>query len=265
MLIFGVYMILIGSRAAKYLCPDFPRGEKSDWDWVTDEPGPKKGDSHYCEEVYSALLPYCQETELGLIPSLEALYTLKVSHAFWKSIHWAKNMRDCVWFQEKGVAFLPDLYKELYAYWEIRKGKKPAYLDVPNEKFFTSSVKRKYVHDDIHKVMAYYDQPLYMRCKKDLSRALLSRKMFESLSPLDKDRLAREETYVTALERFLIPSDFKESPLIAYSKATNLLVTSMSKSWFPLYIVLNYCRLKDPDIDYVKKFKEKEHTCQLIS
>ena len=262
-------MILIGSRAIKLQDPSFLRGDKSDWDYVLDDEltaSLAKGrgrDVHHSKEVYWALHPYCKKSEVGLIPSLPALYTLKVSHAFW-NVHWGKTMSDIVWFQEKGVEFLPELYEKLYAYWETRHGKKRAYLNMPNEKFFTKAVNRKYVHDDIHSVMAYYDEPMYKKLKKDMSKALISKSMFEALAPEDKDKTVREEAYVTALERFIIPSDFTSKPEMSYKRALNLLVTSMSKSWFPLYIVLNYARLKELDQDYVKRFREGESACQLV-
>lgn len=273
-------MILIGSRAIKTQNPTFPRGDKSDWDYVSNDAlitslmKDSGKDVHTSPEVFNLLRPYCQvDDTLGFIPSLPALYTLKISHSFWDHPRgsWFKHTKDLIWFQNQGVEFIPELYKELYRYWEKEKGKKKAYLNVSNEAFFTSAVDRKYVHDDLHMVMAYYDKPLYMACKEDQSKALLKRSLFEALSSEDKNRLAREEIYVTALERFLIPSDFSNSikegttPVLAYQRALKLLVTSMTAGWFPLHILLNLKDLQSPDIDYVAKFKEGEHKCRLVT
>lgn len=260
--------ILIGSKAFKHHLPHFPRGESSDLDLVLFEEGRKRGDCHVSPEVYTALLPYCEDIGEFLLPSLGALYTLKVSHIFWKhpALFWRKHMNDIVFLQKEGHdTFFPSLFKTLYKYWEGKKGKKPAYLNVPNEKFFTSSVSRKYVHDDIHEVMAYYEEPLYKRLKKDTSRALISKELFDALPDFNKMRLVREEAYVTALERFLIPSNFKDDPQKAYTKSLDLLITSMCKGFFPLYIVLNYSKLSELDIDFVEKFKQGEHRCQLVN
>lgn len=270
--------ILIGSTAIARQVPDFYRKPK-DLDLVLSRPLEKEerralGDAHGSPEVYNLLALHCTEHEDYLVPSLSALYTLKVSHIFWDRkndpFFWAKHIRDIDWFQNQGAEFFEGMYKELYAYWETKKGKKPAYLNVPNEKFFTKAVNRKYIHDDIHEVMAYGDEPMYKKLKKDPAKALLSKKMFDALAPHQKDMLVREEVYVTALERFIIPSNFSNDPKegtsadVAYRRAVKLLVTSMTKSWFPLYIVLNYSRLKVPDIDYIQKFKNKESCCRLL-
>ena len=237
-------MILIGSRAVKMQDPSFPRGDKSDWDYVLDDDltaSLVKGrgkDIHVSKEVYWVLHPYCHKTSDGLVPSLPALYTLKVSHAFW-NIHWGKTMNDIVWFQQRGIEFLPELYEKLYGCWEARWGKKRAYLDVPSEQFFTKAVDRKYVHDDIHAVMAYYNEPMYKKLKKDMSKALVSKSMFEALAPEDKDKTVREETYVTALERFVVPSNFTIKPEMAYSRALEF-----GNSFLFLFIKLN-TRLHD--------------------
>lgn len=260
--------ILIGSKALKRHIPSFPRGESSDLDLVMAEEGRKRGDSHISPEVYNALLPYCEDIGEFLLPSLGALYTLKVSHIFWKSpaIYWRKHMNDLIFLQRAGYdTFFPSLFKKLYEFWEVKKGKKPAYLNVPNEKFFTSAVPRKYVHDDIHEVMAYYEEPLYKRLKKDTSKALISKEMFDALPDFNKMRLVREEAYVTALERFIIPSNFTDDPQKAYIKSLNLLITSMCKGFFPLYIVLNYSKLLELDIDFVQKFKKGESKCRLVN
>lgn len=255
-------MILIGSRAIDH--PDFPRKEGRDWDYVIDDEFIAKlseYDTHASKEVYYALKPYCTMKSEGLVPSLEALYTLKVSHSFW-NIHWLKTMRDIEWFQKQEVEFIPALHDTLYAYWETRHGKKKAYLNVDNEKFFTGSVRRKYVHDDIHYATCYYDEPMYRKLKKDLTKALISPRMFKELCHSDKLKLCREEAYVTALERFIIPNGTE--PKEAYRRSMNLLVTSMSRGWFPKFIVLNWRELKNPDIDFKAKFEENLVNVRLV-
>lgn len=265
--------ILVGSQAIKTHFPDFYR-ETNDYDFWRIGGGDyrkSKGDlvlnpedftvsknpdqieikdvSRY--EGLSYFVEKCQD-----LPSPTDLYTLKLSHCFW-NIHWQKTMRDILFFQENNIQYDSDLFKLLYKDWEIIHGKKPAYLDMDNDEFFTESVKRKYIHDDIHAAIAYYDKPMYSVLKTDSSKALISRKMFESLSHEDKIKTCREEIYVTALERFLVPNKFVYSTLVAYRGALKRLVTSMTKGWFPLFIVLNYKELKNPDLDYREKFLER--------
>lgn len=238
---------LIGSRAAKHWFPDFR--EPQDIDYLISPDEPRRGDCHIAEDGLEAFLRY------GIAPP-EMLYTLKVSHSFWDR-HWHKTMYDIKFFQDKGVRFDEALFKELYKFWVKRHGKKRAYLNVDNEKFFTSSVPREFVHDSIHKAVMYYDEPMYMKVKKDQSKALISMKMFEALSHEDKCRLAREEIYVTSLERFLIPSKFEMDRLTAYRKTCKLLITNMSRGTFPLFIVLNWKELGIPDDhDWIELFKQ---------
>lgn len=238
---------LIGSRAAKHWFPDYR--EPRDWDYLIAPGESRIGDCHIAEEGLVAFLDY------DIAPP-EMLYTLKVSHAFWP-IHWEKTMHDIKFFQSKGIKLDEALFKELYKFWEVRHSKKRANLNVSNEKFFTSSVPRKYVHDSLHEAVKYYDEPMYKKVKDDLSKAFIPRKNFEALSFEDKCKLAREETYVTALERYLIPGDFKMDELTAYRKASKLLITSMSKGFFPKFIVENWITLNKPDDHpWIGLFKE---------
>lgn len=187
----------------------------------------------------------------------DELYTIKVSHAFW-NLHgtWSKHMGDIVWMQRKGLKFIPELFDILYPIWEERYGKKKANLNAKPEDFFNKNVHRVYDHDSIHRSIAYYDRPLFERILRDGHEVAVDKAKFEALSYEDKLKLVREEVYATALERQLIPSNYKSSPRAAYAWAMMKTVTSFSKGWFPLFIVLNYQDLYKPDVDYVKRHKE---------
>jgi hypothetical protein len=242
-------IMLIGSKAALHWFPDFPRVPR-DTDYISKNEI-NKTDSKYCPSFQLILDKY----PLRLIAPANVLYTLKVSHAFW-DIHWDKTMYDIRFFQSKGLSIDEELFKALYADCETRYGKKRAYLNKSNEEFFTDGVKRVYVHDDLHKAMAFYDEPLYERIKHDKSRALTAEDLFLKLSHEDKLKLCKEEIYVTALERFLIPENFDKPPWGAYLKACKLLITSMSKGWFPKFMVENWIDLSKNDrYDFRSKFQ----------
>lgn len=239
---------LIGSKAIKYHFSDFR--VPMDTDYVTDERR-----KHELKEGKRIEYFYYGDNEALLefdrpIPTVDQLYTLKVSHSFWP-INWRKHMKDILFLQEKGAKLDKELFDKLYDGWVGYHGKKRAYLNVDNEKFFTSTVPREYVHDDIHKAISYYGDPLYNKVKRDVSKALISEKMFNELSHIDQIRLCREEIYATALERFLIkklPGLVTENDIsMAYGRACMLLVTSMTKGFFPLFIVLNWKELHRPD------------------
>jgi hypothetical protein len=64
---------------------------------------------------------------------------------------------------------------------------------------------------------------------------------------------------VTALERYLIPNDFKYSATLAYQQALKKLATTMSSGWFKFFILSNIHTLrKCRDRSYIDKFKTAE-------
>jgi len=242
--------MLIGSRAAKIHFPDFYR-EPKDWDHITQ--GEVAGEDNHICPVFEEIL----ENATNDVASPELLYTLKLSHCFWPLDSWQKTMSDIVFFQRKGVKHNEELFKKLYAQWEVIHGAKRAKLNKTNEEFFADNVNRRYVHDDIHAAVAYYERPLYFSIKKDENSAQTSKELFDNLSEDDKMKLVREEVYVTALERFLIPQDFKCSKAGSYNQAIKLLMVSMTKGYFPKYIALNWDKLKQrDDHDFVGKFQQ---------
>jgi hypothetical protein len=244
--------VLIGSCAARHWFPDFR--EPKDRDIITPEAGQLTSSKEHDYHHNKGLALLAEKYSVNGVVSPDALYTLKVSHAFW-DIHWEKTLHDVAFFQQKGCEFLPELYDVLYKEWELEHGAKKAYLDKDNEEFFKDGVTRKYVHDDLHLAIAYYERPLYERLKTDVNKAFISKPLFSLLRHEDQIRLCREEIYATALERWLIPSDFKCSKLVAYKRALKALIVSMTKGWFPLFVVLNWNELKYPDRhDFVGQF-----------
>ena len=247
--------VLVGSRAARLWFPDFR--EPHDFDYITDGVT-ARGPCEYHDANANEGLRYVYDHAFERSVAYPIhLYMIKVSHCFWDH-HWDKTMTDIHFFQRKRLPVMPGLLKALYDGWVHLHGAKKAKLNMSNEEFFTDAVKRQYPHDDLHKAVAYYDGvPLYERCKRDLSRAMLDESLFRGLTRVDQLRLCREEIYVTALERFLIPSDFTASKRAAYHKACRLLLTSMSKGWFPLFIALNWLELYKPDDhDFVGRFHD---------
>ena len=189
------------------------------------------------------------------VATLDELFTIKVSHIFWdlRNGSWDKHCYDIMLMQQAGANLIPKLYDVLYPVWEERYGKKKANLNAEPEDFFKATVKRVYEHDSIHNSVAYYDEPLFNRILKDGSAVAVDRSKFDAMSVEDKYRLVREEVYATALERQLIPSEYKSSPRAAYNWALKKTITSFSKGWFPLFIAQNLIDLYKPEIDYVEK------------
>jgi hypothetical protein len=247
--------VLIGSSAIKHYCEDFR--DPKDIDYFSTVP--VKGAEVFWHESLS-------QWDFGDIATIDELYTIKVSHAFWE-LHgtWNKHMYDVLYLQSKGAKFIPELYAILYPIWEERYGKKKANLEAEPEEFFNPNVDRVYDHDSIHESVAYYEKPLFERILRDGHKVAVDRHKFDSMPLEDRLRLVREEVYATALERKIIPQDYKANSRAAYAYAMNKTVTSFSKGWFPLFIVLNYSELYKPDINYVQKHRDNAHILRPIA
>lgn len=241
--------VLIGSSAVKHHFPDFRDPKDVDYFSTT----PVKGAEVFWHEDLS-------QWNFGDIATIDELYTIKVSHAFWE-LHgtWNKHMYDVLYLQSKGAKFIPELYAILYPIWEERYGKKKANLEAEPEEFFNPNVDRVYDHDSIHESVAYYGKPLFERILRDGHKVAVDKSKFDSMPLEDRLRLVREEVYATALERKVIPQRYKANSRSAYAYAMNKTITSFSKGWFPLFIVLNYSELYKPEINYVQRHRDNAY------
>lgn len=238
--------VLVGSQAAAINFPGYRKPK--DVDYFSDA---------RIEGAETFYHPYLEGWAWGDVATADELYTIKVSHSFWPN-RWPKHIQDIAWMQEHGAKLIPELYDLLYLIWVEHYGRKRARLPkgATADTFFTGSVERKYDHDSIHASVAYYNEPLYKAILADGEQVAVDRAKFESLSHLDKLRLAREEMYATALERILIPDEYTSSSLRAYRWSLQQTVTSFSKGWFPLFIVENARYLLRPEIDYVQRHRD---------
>lgn len=218
-------------------------------------------------ETHSLVAP-CKE--LGgidvMFPGMDVLYAIKRSHAHCPQ-NWVKTM---LWLEQTAKRYPIDTNILRSSFFKARKDEASSRkhttgkvkLNVPNEKFFMHSQHlRKYDHDSIHEAIAFYDRPLYERCKEDLSSAFVSEKLFRSaLSRTQQYQMAQEEIMVIALERFIIPR-LTTFPLIAYRKAYEKLTTSMTDGWFNDFLIDNFPVLKKPPLhpsgkNFVELFNE---------
>lgn len=254
--------VLIGSFAARHWFRDF-REPGEDRDYLVEGKSGRDGTNEYHDCTKSAGLMWIFEN-CHNIAYAEDLYTLKLSHCFW-DIHWVKTMHDIAFFQANYVKLNGGLFELLYKGWEEIHGSKRAMLAKSNEDFFDDAVERVYVHDDLHEAIAYGERPMYESVKNDKDKAMLSHDLFLNLSKEDQFKLCREEIYVTALERFLIPSNFTRSLLVAYRGACRLLLTSMTKGWFPKFIAANWYELCRPDDhDFVGLFHKRKDAIRCL-
>jgi hypothetical protein len=244
--------LLIGSRAlAQWVDLNRPI---DDWDWIV--PSHIVVDStseveYHQNRVFDRMLEAYNGRE---VMSLNHLFTLKLSHAFWP-VRWEKTVYDLKVMLLAGAQVDSYWYQQLYDYWcQFYRNKDHINLRQDNSQFFNARVERQYDHDRLHQLVAYGDKPMYEKIKPNLDSAWCSEKMFNSLEFEEKLQLAREEAYVLALERYIIPQ-LQKSIKGAYRLAMRDLVTRLSKGWFPYFIMTNWHLLDLPDCDYYAKFK----------
>lgn len=252
--------VLIGSAAARQWFPDFRHVK--DMDYFTDEEMPKEMDGRRVESFYH---PDLEKWNWQRSANPSELYTIKVSHLAWSN-NWVKHAKDAIFYQKKGVEFLPELYDILYPIWVEHYGRKRARLPrgTKAEDFFKSDIPRKFDHDSLHASVAYYDRPLFNEVLQDGEAVAVSWEKFTALSEGHKLRLVREEVYATALERKVIPSGYTFDSTAAYRWALQQTITSFWKGRWSQWAILNLKDLVTPEIDYVQKHHDNKDRLVLL-
>ncbi|MFE7717519.1 hypothetical protein ACFU44_00580 [Nocardia rhizosphaerihabitans] len=195
--------------------------------------------------------------------TLDELYTIKLSHSYWelRNGSWNKHMADLVMLQDAGAKPIDWLHDLLYRVWEQRHGKKKVNLTEESDEFFADAVRRKYDHDSLHESVAYGDRPIYEEVLKDGKSVQMDMSKVWAMPFERQIALFREEVYVTALERKVIPSDYSCSPRGAYAWALRRTITSLTKGRSARFMSENYRTFRTPDIDYVRQHLSKIDRC----
>jgi hypothetical protein len=193
--------------------------------------------------------------------TLDELYTIKVSHAYWelRNGSWNKHMSDVVMLKRAGAKLDEPLHNLLYKVWCEEHGSKQVDLKLEADEFFSDAVKRRYVHDSLHESVAYGERPLYESVLKPGKSVQMDMDAIWALSFDDQVKLFREEIYVTALERLVIPHDYRFSPARAYAWALRRTITSLTKGWSARFLVENYEVFRRADVDYVDRHLANRH------
>lgn len=167
-------------------------------------------------------------------------------------------MGDILFLQSKGCKIDEDIYYSLVKGWRKVHGREAAPLKGrTSSEFFSDAVNRVYDHDSIHDAVAFYDEPLFFKIRPSEGSVECSKDLFNALSHGDKIKLAREEIYVTALERFVIPLNW--GPITAYGVSLKKFVTTMSSNWMSLFLIENFRELMVNDYDYIGRFNLNKH------
>lgn len=250
---------LVGSRAMKQHFPD--AREPLDWDYfsrctVGSEPVHTGGRLDVFEHP---MLSW----NFGTVATPDELYTIKISHLFWvvsDNKTWDKHMGDIIFLQRKGCVFIRELYDILFPIWKQHHQGRKTNTNMTSTQFFGDAVQRKYVHDSLHETVKYDALPMYQYLLKEGSEVDCSWDKFSNdLTHSGKLNLMREEVYVTALERLIIPSNYEYSPRAAYHWALRRTLTSLMKNEWSLWIALHLDELRRPDVDYVQRHRDNSH------
>lgn len=249
---------LIGGAAIHHHFPDYRRRKDSDIDYqATTQDDYDVLVRNHSEEADIFFNEALAGWDWGTVATPEELYTMKVSHSFWEiggdSRNWQKHMDDIVFLQRKGVKFNRELYDILYPMHKAMHGKKKTSLAQNAKNFFGDAVQRKYDHDSVHASIAYGDHPLFEDILVPGEDVMVDSSKFWAMDEDTKHMLVREEIYATALERILIPRDYRYSPMAAYAWSVQRTLTSLFKGEWALYLALNYSELCRPDCDYVAR------------
>ena len=181
----------------------------------------------------------------NLIPSLDVLYTIKMSHRFKKTnriSEFEKTLSHILLMEKNGAKITDDL-KEIY---KIRMEETYNYshpkLNKTKSEFFTDDVPYIYDHDTIHEAVKFLDKPMYRYFIIPEQEVLCSKELFNALSHNDKLLAVYEEASVLALERSIIPYKITDQDKIKekFRFALMKVCTSITSGWFREFAWRNY-------------------------
>lgn len=210
--------------------------------------------------------------ELFALP--EVLYSLKKSHIHFP-IKFDKHISDYIFLDRYFASsdILKDITKLKFIETEERLGKlKTPSLDKAVDKFFDQSksyVKSYFIHDDMHKAVAHYEEPLYLRMQVDKTKAKCEKHLWETFTFEDKCKCVLEEAYVIALERKILPSIYGHAKNWTNSEdalnwALMRICTTLCSGWFRSFATSNLDKIKSiANSNYVEDFLEKVHNGEL--
>lgn len=253
--------MIIGSVALKHHFPELNR-EPKDVDIVAFDEYDKqdlirihRGSFKRVEVLINPVLLnwFKQKKSIPQICTKDELYTLKISHVFWKleNNSWDKHMWDIQFMKDKGCQFIPELFESLYKYWNTVHGEnKRSKLDMSADEFFDNALTCEYEHDYLHTLIN--STPTYLKVLKDGCEVDVSEEKFNSLSFEDKCNLVYEEVEVMAYER-----NFHKDYRFRYGRMLKKFIINHAPIWEAIFIIENYKLLCKPRQDFMKLINNK--------
>lgn len=199
------------------------------------------------------------------------LYLLKKSHIIF-NIHWDKNIYDYLFLKEKCnpefalFGWRNEALRLRFDEIKTRIKSKQMTFDQSNSDFFKKSekfVNRVVEHDSLHYATCFYEKPLFLSAKDDLTKAALSKEKVRQMSHLHKIQMIQEEIMALALERHIIPCMMEKKPynaLSAYHKTAAKMVHNYLPYFLRYFAADNFIEILDLKVDYVQLFLDRHPT-----
>ena len=120
----------------------------------------------------------------------------------------------------------------------------------------------------MHKAVAHYEEPLYLRMQYDKSIAKCEKVLWEQFTLDDKCKCVLEEAYVIALERKVLPAIFGRANWYTAEEALDWslmrICTTLCSGWFREFATVNYFEIKSrANLYYVEDFLTKYHNGEI--
>jgi len=234
--------ILIGSRALAYWNPELKIKDSTDWDIISDEPiegtewhNPAFLNNAKMRDFYSSgQIVKFNDHILHVMNSL-GLSIIKRSH-LWRNLSFQKHIthyHKFMTYKRQDYGYLAEeiLQERIRLTMKEFPQGHPS-LNKTVEEFFDDYVQKKFDHDFLHELVAFYDKPLYTRLQRDSTRAWCDKDLWDKLSLEDKTKCVAEETQVIAIERYLVPKEWNYPVKHAYLKSLDKVCTTLCSGWF---------------------------------
>jgi hypothetical protein len=201
------------------------------------------------------------------IATPEILFSIKKSHIHYP-IKFEKHIIHYCFLYEKleGIDKFEEITKIRSKETEQRLGKlKTPSLKKSVGEFFGQSekfVKSFFTHDDMHRMVAHYNEPLYEKMQAEEGSVFCSKDLWNNFKKEDKIKTVLEEAYVIALERKILPMLFSGgvywSDEGAFDWALKRICTNLTSGFFRDFATNNYLKIKESyNKNYVLDFLEK--------
>lgn len=214
---------------------------------------------------YSAYIKLRKTDTYVKVMDTTGLYICKRSHLH-RPIKFARHIMQ---FQEIRALnpYLNDLDREvLINRTKLTKekfGDRTPKLNKTNDEFFDDFVSKYYIHDELHEIMAFGDQPVYEKLKHNPDLATCEKSLWLKLTYEEKNNCVTEEARVIALERFIIPKlilgQAHMPPTFAFDKSLEKICTTLTSGYFRDWAIDHWSQIRNNQGDYLKIFENKKH------